>query len=276
VKLAPWIAVGGWIIKKSETQPMVVEFAHFAVTKFKPAKTVLASVVKNPARTLLLVDFLSLGVLLLQLDDEPPDPGQAFLQTKDNDTSVHILSRAAVCFGSDRGKKNDDICTYSLRVCLITEEEEVVLFTVGQRVSHLKMLCQPEPFGMPALEHIGQPGKISAVFVPLIAMFRNNKSLGLSDMISALHALSSMAPGESSTYTAMSEVSSLLGNRLASHAEGEGESHKHDRPIVLYGNEDMASQERVRVVSDAQCGAAAGRMEGVEYLEAISLGPLIN
>jgi hypothetical protein len=134
------------------------------------------------------------------------------------------------------------------------------------------MLCQPEPFGMPALEHIGQPGKISAVFVPPIAMFRNNKSLGLSDMISALHALSSMAPGESSTYTAMSEVSSLLGNRLASHAEGEGESQKHDRPIVLYGNEDMASQERVRVVSDAQCGAAAGPMEGVEYLEAISPG----
>jgi hypothetical protein len=71
----------------------------------------------------------------------------------------------------------------------------------------------------------------------------------------------------------MSEVSSVLGKRLTSHTEEKAESLDINGAIVLHASEDnVIYQKRGRVTSELQDYATIGSMDGVEFLEAISLG----
>jgi hypothetical protein len=139
VESKPWTADGSWIITVTETQPIVAEIVCFAVTEFKSAKATkadLGSDVKDHVRTLLGHDTLSIGVPLLQLDEEPPDPGEAILQNKYYDKSVQNYPRAVVGFGPNQEMNNVQLYMYSLRACL-TISEKIVFFSIDQRANIL-------------------------------------------------------------------------------------------------------------------------------------------
>jgi hypothetical protein len=132
-----------------------------------------------------------------------------------------------------------------------------------------------DPLGTPALVDGTRLDRTEAIYVQPLAMRGGVSMLGRerSDMIPPLRGLSSWVPSESSTDSAMPEVSSVLGKRFASHEPDEAESMDNNRAIVIHvAPERTACQKRGKVESAVQVGVATVPMEGVEFLEAISPG----
>ncbi|KAM0856184.1 hypothetical protein ACQ4PT_049282 [Festuca glaucescens] len=132
-----------------------------------------------------------------------------------------------------------------------------------------------DPVGIPALVDGVRKSRADAIYVQPLAM-RGNLSMlgrGRSDMVPPLCGLSSWVPSESSTDSAMPEVTSVLGKRFASHELDEAKSLETNRAIVIHtASEHMACQKRGKLEPAIQDGVVNVPMEGVEFLEAISPG----
>ncbi|KAM0862947.1 hypothetical protein ACQ4PT_044933 [Festuca glaucescens] len=232
---------GSWMFTVSETQPKVAEVVRLAVTEFMSAKTDSSCDVKDHARTLRGDDVLSIGVTLLQLDDEPPDPGEALLHTKHYDTSVHICPRAVVCFGLVQEKNIDVPYTYSLRGCLIPSEK-IVLFRVEHRASSAPWTGVMPAAGCPRTKATAQGVEKMAEDVARLCVLDHTtmtREEGNEDGANNIHGNAAtldnnngvMAPGEDA----------IAANNLNTHKENGGAVNNTPLPNMDKEDEEATS-----------------------------------
>ncbi|KAM0855163.1 hypothetical protein ACQ4PT_049959 [Festuca glaucescens] len=110
----------------------------------------------------------------------------------------------------------------------------------------------------------------TAVFVEPLAMLKGPFPPSSSDMIHVLRGLSSWVASEDTADTKMTEVNSILGKRMASHAEEEEVSVDEKRALIVHvKNEHGSIQKKGRGcqmeredVSEATSPGAAGQLTG--------------
>ncbi|KAM0872820.1 hypothetical protein ACQ4PT_038464 [Festuca glaucescens] len=108
-----------------------------------------------------------------------------------------------------------------------------------------------------------EPSAPTAVFVEPLAMLKGLFPPRSSDMIPVLRGLSSWVASEDTADTEMTEVNSILGKRMASHAEEEEVCADEKRALMVHvKNEHGSIQKRGRGCP----------MEGEDVLEATSPG----